>query len=178
VVEGPWVGDRCFTSLTLEAMLRLNNLRLGGALRWLYPPPVLIKERWVGPCEQVLNVPITCWYMGPVSRCSCVTIWSKPLSPMLRRSWGKKDEVTQGDGRTSLSMVAKISSGVGACFDLVGTTWNVAMRWPCEIRMVWDHTWTERVACWLGFPYRVYIDLNHRDSRIWVTACLLPSERR
>jgi hypothetical protein len=22
------------------------------------------------------------------------------------------------------------------------------------------------------FPYRVYIDSNHRDSRIWVTACL------
>jgi hypothetical protein len=35
--------------------------------------------------------------------------------------------------------------------------------------MVVDHTWTERgkrVACWLGFPCRVYIDSNRRDSRI------------
>jgi hypothetical protein len=34
VVERPQVGDRCFTSLSLETMLRLNNLRPGGALRW------------------------------------------------------------------------------------------------------------------------------------------------
>jgi hypothetical protein len=27
------------------------------------------------------------------------------------------------------------------------------------------------------FPCRVYIDLNHHDSRIWVTACLWPSSR-
>jgi hypothetical protein len=26
-----------------------------------------VKDRWVGPREQVLNVPITYWYMGPVS---------------------------------------------------------------------------------------------------------------
>jgi hypothetical protein len=24
-------------------------------------PPVSIKDRWVGPREQVLNVPIICW---------------------------------------------------------------------------------------------------------------------
>jgi hypothetical protein len=33
MVERPRVGDRCFTPF-LEAMLRLDNLRLGGALRW------------------------------------------------------------------------------------------------------------------------------------------------
>jgi hypothetical protein len=35
--------------------------------------------------------------------------------------------------------------------------------------MVVDHTQTERgkrVASWLGFPYRVYIDSNRRDSPI------------
>jgi hypothetical protein len=35
--------------------------------------------------------------------------------------------------------------------------------------MVGDHTQTElgmHVVCWSGFPYMVYIDLNHRDSRI------------
>jgi hypothetical protein len=30
------------------------------------PPPVLVKDRRVVPSEQVLNVPIACWYMGPI----------------------------------------------------------------------------------------------------------------
>jgi hypothetical protein len=56
-------------------------------------------------------------------------------------------------------------SGVVDLFKSVDST----ICGPREIRMVMDHTRTERgkrVACWLGFPYRVYIDLNHRDSRI------------
>jgi hypothetical protein len=34
VVERPRVNDRCFSSLLLELMLRLDNLRSDGALRW------------------------------------------------------------------------------------------------------------------------------------------------
>jgi hypothetical protein len=34
VAERPRIGDRCFTPLSLEAMLRLDNLRPGEALRW------------------------------------------------------------------------------------------------------------------------------------------------
>jgi hypothetical protein len=30
----------------------------------LSPLPVLVKDRWVGPREQVLNVTITCWCYG------------------------------------------------------------------------------------------------------------------
>jgi hypothetical protein len=58
------------------------NLRSGGTLRWkvedhqlgrsvsvmwqagtskVIAPPVLVKDRWVGPREQVLNVLITYW---------------------------------------------------------------------------------------------------------------------
>jgi hypothetical protein len=33
----------------------------------------------------------------------------------------------QGDGQASLSVVAKISCSVGACFDFVGTTQKDAM---------------------------------------------------
>jgi hypothetical protein len=58
MVEKPRVGDRYFRSLLVEAMLRLDNLRPDGALRWLQPPHVSVKDRWVGPREQVLNVPI------------------------------------------------------------------------------------------------------------------------
>jgi hypothetical protein len=67
------------------------------------------------------------------------------------------------------------SRGQLICSNLLTTMWKVAMRWPCEIRMVWDHTRTEcgmHLACWLGFPCRVYIDSNRRNSRIWVIACL------
>jgi hypothetical protein len=34
VVERSRVGDRCFTSLSLEPMLRLDNLRPGETLGW------------------------------------------------------------------------------------------------------------------------------------------------
>jgi hypothetical protein len=60
------------------------------------------------------------------------------------------------------------------------TTRKVAIRWPREIRIVCDHTRTERgmyVSCWSAFPYMVYINSYRRDSRIWVTACLRTSSR-
>jgi hypothetical protein len=51
-----------------------------------------------------------------------------------------------------------------------------------HVRYVWS--WTIRGlsmgSVWrIGrvFPYRVYIDSNRRDSRIWVTACLWQSSR-
>jgi hypothetical protein len=34
---------------------------------------VLVKDRWVGPCEQVLNVPIACWCYGPDKPSSCLS---------------------------------------------------------------------------------------------------------
>jgi hypothetical protein len=51
----------------------------------------------------------------------------------------------------------------------VNDSQNVAICGPCETRMVDGHTRTERgkrVACWPGFSCMVYIDSNHRDSRI------------
>jgi hypothetical protein len=113
-------------------MLRLDNLRLGRSLRWkvedfqlvrsgsemwkagtskIVAPACSVMDRWVGPRKQVLNIPIACWYMGPVSRCSYVTTWPKPLSPTPRLSWGRKNEVTQDESWASLFLVAKISSG-------------------------------------------------------------------
>jgi hypothetical protein len=54
--------------------------------------------------------------MGPVSWCSCVTTWPKPLSPTPRLSWGRKNEVTRDDGRANLSLVVKTSSGCRGMF--------------------------------------------------------------
>jgi hypothetical protein len=55
--------------------------------------------------------------------------------------------------------------------------WKVAICEPREIRMVEGHTQTKREKCvvWSGFLCRVYIDLNRRASRIWVTDCLWQS---
>jgi hypothetical protein len=63
------------------------------------------------------------------------------------------------------------SQGQWICTIPLMTSWKVAIYWPHEIRMIWYHTLIERgmrVACWSGFPCRVYIDSNHRDSRIWI----------
>jgi hypothetical protein len=30
-------------------------------------PPMLVKDRWIGPREQILNVPIASWWYGPSS---------------------------------------------------------------------------------------------------------------
>jgi hypothetical protein len=66
-------------------------------------------------------------------------------------------------------------------FKSVGDSWKIAMCWPREIRMVWDHTRTERgmrVACWLGFPLQdVHRFESSRLSNI-ITTCLWQSSRR
>jgi hypothetical protein len=116
--------------------------------------------------------------MGPVSWCSYVTTWPKPLSPTPRLSWERGDEVTQSNGWASLSLIAKTSPGVGICFIIVGTserlptqtTWDVGSGTLCKssVESIWC---VDQV-----FSCMVYIDLNRHDSRIWVTACSwLPS---
>jgi hypothetical protein len=89
VVERPRVGDRCFIShFTRGLRGDWITWRPGRALRWkvedrrlgrsgsvmskpapprLCSPPSLVshKDRWVGPREKVLNVPIACRRYGP-----------------------------------------------------------------------------------------------------------------
>jgi hypothetical protein len=95
-----------------------------------------------------------------------------PLSHWLlwERSWVRTH---RSDGRRVVDCVGSPSSqGQWICTNLLTTSRKVAMCWSREIRMVWDHTQTKRgmrVACWSGFPCRVYIDSNHGDSRIWVS---------
>jgi hypothetical protein len=145
-------------------------------------PPVLIKNRSVDPREQVLNVLIACqWYgSGKPSSQLSIGAWFFPTAFWLlwKRSWVR----THGsDGRRVVDCVGSPSSRVQWIYlNLLTTVWKVVICRPCEIRMVIDHTRTERgkrVTYWLSFPCRVYIDSNHRDSRIWVTACLWQSPR-
>jgi hypothetical protein len=107
--------------------------------------------------------------MGPVSWCSCVTTWLKPLSPFPRLSWGRMRWP-----KTTVRLVylrsPRLLSGVGAYFVIVETskrlpTWTTGDVWSGTIResSVENVSRVDRV-----FQYRVYIDLNLRDSRIWV----------
>jgi hypothetical protein len=65
----------------------------------------------------------------------------------------------------------------GSCSTLLMTMQKVVIRRLREICMVESYTRTELremcVACWSGFSYRVYIDSNHRDSRIWIIVYLV-----
>jgi hypothetical protein len=110
--------------------------------------------------------------MSSVSWCSCVTTWLKPLSPTSRLSWGRWNQVTQDGDRASLSSIAKTSPG---CRGLIRprserlptwTTWDVGFKTLCKSSM--ESVWRVDQI----FPCRIYIDSNHRDSWIWVTAWL------
>jgi hypothetical protein len=81
-------------------------------------------------------------FMGLVSRSSCVTTRLKPLSPTPRLSRGRKNELIQGEGRVSLSLVAKTSFRCRAYFDLVGTSERLPYADHVKY-MVWDHTQIE-----------------------------------
>jgi hypothetical protein len=111
--------------------------------------------------------------MGLVRWCSWVTTWPKPLSLLqgYREGGGKRWPKTTA-GSVCLRL-PRLLLGVGACFVLMGTserlptwtTWDVGSSTLCEssVESVWR---VDQV-----FPCRVYIDSNHRESRIWVTAC-------
>jgi hypothetical protein len=84
--------------------------------------------------------------------------------------------------RRAVDWVASPSSrGQWIYSNLLMTTWKVAIRGLCEIRMVEGHTWTERgidVVCWSGSPlHGVY-----QFELLWLsdmsTACLWQSSRR
>jgi hypothetical protein len=49
------------------------------------PLPVSIKDRWIDPHEQVLNIPIACWWFGrsKPSSLSSTEAWLKPTASMV-----------------------------------------------------------------------------------------------
>jgi hypothetical protein len=129
-----------------------------------------IKDWWVGPHEQVLNVSIACWWYGP----------SKPSSLSLIEAWLKPTSSLVGLGE-KLGMDPWISRPawggcVGSPFSReqsdqsksVGASWKVAICWPREIR----------VAYWSGFPLqgvRRFVSPRLSDMS---TACLWQSSCR
>jgi hypothetical protein len=124
---------------------------------------VSVKDRGVGTREQVLNVSIACWYMGPVSLIAC----RRQLCDFLHCFYGCERERNWMGTRRSVKSFFFLGSITLS--NSVGDSRKVGIRGLHEIRMVEGHTRTKRRKCmayWSGFPCRVYIDSNHRDSRI------------
>jgi hypothetical protein len=141
-----------------------------------YPPPVSVKDRGVGTREQVLNVPIACQWYGP----------GKPISLLLTDVWLKRTASMAVLGEKLRQVPRTIQPGweveSGAFF--LGSSESVQLCW---VSVKGCHVWGSPTGSihwayvdWCGkrtwhvdqvFPYRVYIDSNRRDSRIWVTAC-------
>jgi hypothetical protein len=150
----------------------------------LYPVPMSVKERWVGPREQVLNVPIAYWYMSPVSLVVCRqqrVVYPPPhyFNGCLReRNW------VQTHGSVSHHVMDYVGSSFSReqwlCTSLLTTSWKVAIRGPREICMVEGHTWIEHgkcVTCWLSFSLQgVHRFKSPRLSNM-STACLWKSSR-
>jgi hypothetical protein len=149
-------------------------------LRFLCGSPCLCRLRTEGliPVSKYWMYRSHAGDMDPVSWCSCVTTWSKPL-PLLqgyREGGGMRWPKTMA--RPVCLRSPRLLPGVGACFILVGTserlptwiTWDVGSGTLCKSSM--ESMWrVDRV-----FPDRMYINSNHRDSWIWVAACSwLPS---
>jgi hypothetical protein len=133
---------------------------------------VSIKDRSVGPYEQVLNVPIACRRYGP----------GKPSSWSSSGAWLTPPTLLAGSGE-KLGMDPWI--GQPACWRLCrepffsGAVRSVQI---CRCLMKGCHVrgppagsvhrayvdWRGKRTCRVGrvFPYIVYIDSNHRDSQI------------
>jgi hypothetical protein len=80
--------------------------------------------------------------MSLVSRCSCVTIGPKSLSPTLGLSHGRRNEVTQDDGWASLSFVVKTYSRCRGMFQLRESQWKVVTYGDCPQKAYAGHAWT------------------------------------
>jgi hypothetical protein len=137
-------------------------------------PPVSIKDRWVGPREQVLNVPIACWCYGfsKPSSLSSIEAWLKPTASLV----GLEDKLGTDPwiGQPTCCGLCRESF-----FGSSGIHPNLSMthEWLLyidHVRYIWSmaiHELSVKYVWCVGrvFSCRVYIDSNRRDSWIWVS---------
>jgi hypothetical protein len=180
---------RDWSPLGLVRNCWMDNLRPDGALRWkvetigregrrvvcgksapprLYPPPVSVKDRWVGPLLVSL---VTCsWTYVWLKRTASVVVLGEKLRRVPRTT----------------QTVSEVESG--AFF--LGSSESVQLCWLSVTgRHVWGPPtgnvrvtyvdWHGKCTCCVDqvFPCMVYIDLNCHNSRIWVIACSWQSSR-
>jgi hypothetical protein len=133
--------------------------------------PVSVKDRSVGPREQVLNVPIAYRWYEPDKPSSLLLIDVLTFSTASLVGSGEKLGTGPRIGQSACCGLCwePFFSRAVTLSNSVNDSWKVATYWD-----------RPQKTCRVGqiFPYRVYIDSNHRDSRIWVTACLWQSSLR
>jgi hypothetical protein len=134
------------------------------------------KDREVDTREQVLNVLIACWWYRPNNPSSLPSTcaWLKHSTSMavLGEKLKRDPRTTQsGWGVESRALFLRSSASVQSYWrpherllymDHMRYVWSRVIHGP-SVKSVWL---VDRV-----FPYGVYIDLNHCDSRIWATTC-------
>jgi hypothetical protein len=126
----------------------------------LLPPSVLVKDRGVDICEQVLNVLIACWRYGPskLSSLMSTNLWLPCFNGCLgERNWLGTH---RSFSRRAVDWDMRFFLGGS---EYIQTFWWLHERLSYEMCMTY----------WSCFSYRMYINSNHRDSRIWVTTCLV-----
>jgi hypothetical protein len=136
---------------------------------------VSVKDRWVGPREHVLNIPITCWRYGPSkpSSMSSTDAWFCPhcLIGWLGREtgYGPMDRSAGVMWIVSGALFLESSSPAQLCRRLVKG--YQIRKLPVERICRTYVDWRGKRTCHVDrvFPYRVYINSNHCNSRIWVS---------
>jgi hypothetical protein len=145
-------------------------------------PHMSIKDRSVGPREQVLNVPIACrWYVPgmPSSQLSTELNFFSLLFDCCGREagYGPADQMVIVLWIVSGALLLGCRRSVQICWrryerllyvDRVRYVWSWTIH-GLSVESVWR---VGRVS-----SCRVYIDSNRRDSQTWVTACLCQSSR-
>jgi hypothetical protein len=136
---------------------------------------VSVKNRWVDPREQVLNVPITCWCYGPSKPSSWLSIEASlfptaslvivgeklSTDPQIKQSSSCElcREPFFSGGSESVQICWRLHE-ILLCVDRVRYVWSGTIR-GLSVGCVWHVGWV--------FPCRVYIDSNRCDSQIWLS---------
>jgi hypothetical protein len=138
----------------------------------------------VGTREKVLNVPITCWWYGPSKPSNLLSIdaW---LCPHCFIGWFERETGYGSTDRSTDMLWIMPRAPFLESSDPAQLCWRLMKC--CHIRGPPAGSVRRAYVDWHGkrmcrvdgvFSCSVYIDLNRRDSQIWVTACLWQSSRR
>jgi hypothetical protein len=127
-----------------------------------------LRTEWLVPASKYWTYRSQAGDMSPISLVAC---HKKKLGLSLLLHWfdGERNWVwTCGSvSRCAVDCVGSpFSREQWDLSKFVDDSWKVAMHWLREIRMVWDHTRTERgmrVACWSSFPLQGV----HRFESSW-----------
>jgi hypothetical protein len=132
--------------------------------------PVSIKDRWVGPHEQVLNVSIACWWYGlsKPSYLSLIEAWFKPTASLV--GVREKLDTDPWIGQPTCWRLCRepfFSGAVGS----VQTCWWLAKG--CYVLTAWDTYGMGPYAIWAWDACDALVEFSLAGcTSIWITTTL------